>query len=64
MPASSEQQKKFFGAVMAYKKGRLKDASPAVTKAAGSIGTQDASDFASEPVKKKRTSLASSMARY
>lgn len=63
MPATSEAQRRLFGMVLAYKRGKLKNASPEVKKVSSGVSESSASDFASE-VKKKRTSLAGSMARY
>ena len=66
MPAASEPQRRFFGAVVAYKRGKLKDASPALKEASGSISEGDAIDF-SKRVKKRRDlakQMTSSMAKY
>ena len=61
MPASSEAQRRLFGMVLAYKRGKLKTASPVVKKVSAGVSESSASDFASE-VKKKRERLARSMA--
>jgi hypothetical protein len=45
-PAKSIKQQKFMGMVHAAQKGELKDASPAVKKAAKSMKKKDAEDFA------------------
>lgn len=59
--AKSKKQQKFMGMVHAAQKGKLKDPSPAVAKAAASMSDKDAEDFAStkhkglpEKVKKKK----------
>lgn len=50
MPASSEKQRRFFGAVLALKRKHMKakDASPELREAAKSISTKDARDFAKQ----------------
>lgn len=48
MPAISEKQRKFFGLVLAIKRGTATSASPMAKKAAGSISESDAKDFASK----------------
>lgn len=47
MPAKSKKQQRFMGMVYASQKGELKDAPPAVTRAAKSMSKEDAKDFAS-----------------
>ena len=47
MPAKSKAQQRFFGMVHAAQKGELKNASPAVRKAAKGMKPKDAKDFAS-----------------
>ncbi len=46
MPAKSVQQRKFFGMVAAAKKGKLKNVSPAIKKAAKSMSKKQADEFA------------------
>lgn len=47
MPAESKKQQKFMGMVDAYKKGKIKNPSPAIKKAAKSMTTNQVKDFAS-----------------
>lgn len=61
MPSSSEAQRRLFGAVLAYKRGKLKNPSPEIKKVSAGVSEGSSSDFASE-VKKKRERLARSMA--
>jgi len=51
MPSSSKSQQHFMGMVVAKKKGKLKNASPAVTKAAEGMSKKSAEDFAKTPTK-------------
>lgn len=46
MPAKSEKQRKFMGQVYATKKGKLKNPSSAVKKAAKGMTRKQARDFA------------------
>jgi len=46
MPAKSKSQQRFMGMVRATQKGELKDPSPEVARAAGSMTSEDARDFA------------------
>lgn len=46
MPAKSKKQQRFMGMVHAFQKGELKDASPAVRKAAKGMTKKAAKDFA------------------
>lgn len=46
MPSHSKKQQRFMGMVHAFQKSELKDASPAVRKAAKSIDPDDATHFA------------------
>jgi len=46
MPAKSVAQQRFMGMVRAAQKGKLKDPSPEVQRAASSMSKQDAKDFA------------------
>ena len=46
-PASSERQRRFFGAVIGAKKGTVKHPSKALSKAAHSISLKKAKEFAS-----------------
>ncbi len=62
MPSVSDKQRRFFGMVLAAKRGELKNPSSEVSKAAGSITEQGASDFASKVErKKKRANVAKSL---
>jgi hypothetical protein len=64
MPASTQKQKRFFGAILGYKHGQLKNPSEKLKKAAGSISEASAEDFASSVVKKRKDlagQVASSM---
>jgi hypothetical protein len=59
MPAKSKAQQKFMGMVTDAKEGKLKSPSKAVAKAASSMTTKSAKDFASTktkglPVHKKK----------
>ncbi len=54
MPSVSDRQRRFFGMVLAAKRGQLKNPSQEVSKTAGSISEQSASDFASSVEKKKK----------
>jgi len=53
MPSVSDKQRRFFGMVLAAKRGQLKNPSPEVKKTAGSVSEQSASDFASTVQPKK-----------
>lgn len=60
MPAKSESQQQFMGMVHAEQEGKLKNASPAIKKAAKSMKKKDVIDFASTkhkglPKKVKKT---------
>lgn len=46
MPSKSKSQQRFFGMVDAYKKGKLKNASSNIKKAAKGMSTDDVKDFA------------------
>jgi hypothetical protein len=46
MPAKSARQRKFFGAVVAYKKGKLRQASREVREAARTLTLKTAKEFA------------------
>lgn len=46
MPATSQSQQRFFGMVLAAKRGKLPNASPEVQRAAGTMSEQDVKDFA------------------
>ena len=50
MPSTSDRQRNFMRMVYAYKKGKLKDASPQVIKAAETISTKAAKEFAEMPI--------------
>ena len=52
MPAVSKSQQRFMGMVCATKKGKMKDSSPEVAKAAAGMSEKDACDFASTKHKK------------
>lgn len=58
MPSSSESQRRLFGAVLAYKRGKMKNASPKIKKVSGGISEGDAEDFAT---KKKRQRVSKSL---
>jgi hypothetical protein len=67
MASKSRKQQKFMGMIHAYQKGELKDASPAIKKAAKSIDPDDVLDFAKtkhkglpEKVKKKKKKVKES----
>ena len=45
MPATSEKQRKFMALVHAYQQGKIKDVSPEVKKAAGSMSEESSHDF-------------------
>lgn len=62
MPSTSNKQRRFFGALLAYKRGDLKGASPEIKKASSSISESDAADFAGSVVK-KRKNLAENMTK-
>lgn len=61
MPSSSEKQRRLFGAVLAYKRGKLKNPSAEIKKVSGGVSEEATKDFASD-VKKKRERLARSIA--
>lgn len=65
MPATSERQRRFFGAVVALKRGKLKGASAELKKAAKSVSDADAADFArrTETAGERRARLRASEAR-
>ena len=46
MPSKSKSQQRFFGMVDAYKKGKMKNASSKIKKAANSMSMKDVKDFA------------------
>lgn len=46
MPSKSIKQQRFFGMVRAYQKGELKNASPAIKKAAKSMDEEEVKHFA------------------
>lgn len=60
MPASSEAQRRFMGAIVAYKQGKLKNPSKKLKKSAKGISMSDAKDFAGS-VQRNRRTLASSI---
>jgi hypothetical protein len=47
MPALSKSQRRFFGAMMAYKAGDLPNASPSMKKAAAGMTDKQVEEFAS-----------------
>lgn len=70
MPSTSKAQQRFFGMVTAYKRGKLKSASPKVKSVSRNISASAALDFAKKAVnkhdvtkpkkKKEKTAVASS----
>jgi len=60
MPAKTEKQRRFFGAVTAYKEGKLKNPSKKLKKVARGVSMSDAKDFSGSLVK-QRHALADSM---
>lgn len=71
MPAQSQAQQKFMGMVHAFKKGSMPNASTAVKKAASSMSSKDAEDFAStkhaglpKKVHKEATTLGQIIGQY
>lgn len=58
MPATSEKQRRFFGAVIGAKEGTVKNPSEKLQKAASSVTMDQAKDFAR---KKRRKKMADSM---
>lgn len=58
MPSVSDSQRRFFGAVLAAKRGQSKNPSAKVKKAAASISERDAADFAR---KKKRQGVVKTL---
>ena len=47
MPSKSKKQQRFFGVIEAYKKGKIKNPSPDVVRAANSMSEEDVKHFAS-----------------
>lgn len=65
MPAVSEKQRRFFGAVVGAKEGNVKSPSPALQKAASSVTLDQAKDFARKKAKNKaRRGLAKAIMSY
>jgi hypothetical protein len=60
MPSVSEAQRRLFGAVLAYKRGKLKNPSPKIENVAAHISESSTEDFAR---KKQRKGIAQSMMR-
>ena len=58
MPSVSPKQQRFFGLVLALKRGTTKDTSPKANKVAGNISESDAKDFAG---KRKREGIIRSL---
>ena len=52
MPSVVNLQKRFFGAVVGLKKGKMKRTSARIKKAAESISMAEAMDYASMPIMK------------
>ena len=57
-PSVSENQRKFFGMVLAFKRGNLKNPSPKIQNVSAHISESSTEDFAR---KKQRKNLAQSM---
>ena len=60
MPAVSQAQRRFFGALVAYKRGKLKNPSNKLKEASQGISESSAIDFASSV---KRKNLGNTMAK-
>ena len=60
MPSVSNAQQRLFGMVLAYKRGKLPNASDKIKKISEGISESSAEDFAK---KARRKNLASSMVR-
>lgn len=60
MPATSEAQRRLFGAVLAYKRGQMKNASGKIKKVAEGVSEEQAGDFAR---KTKQRHIAKSLLR-
>lgn len=63
MPSTSESQRRLFGMVLAYKRGKLKNPSAKIKGVASGVSEGSAKDFASD-VQKKRKGIASSLAGF
>lgn len=53
MPATSDAQRRLFGAVLAAKRGEMKHPSAKIEKIAQGISESSAADFAKKPIKRK-----------
>lgn len=53
MPSVSSAQQRLFGAVLAYKRGKMKGASSKIKKIASGISEGDAADFARKKGRKR-----------
>lgn len=62
MPAESERQRRFMGAVRSYKEGRS-SGSPEVRRAARSMSIEQTRDFTRKPVRKSTRSRRRSRRR-
>jgi hypothetical protein len=51
MPSKSVKQQRFFGATLAYKRGKMRGASKAIKTAARSMSEKEIEDFASTKLK-------------
>jgi len=62
MPATSEKQRRFFGMILAMKRGKVKNPSGKITKVAHEVSEKTAEEFATKVKKKKdRSNIARSL---